>query len=428
MALVNAVAALRFPPGAFRAASSLLSSSTPSTSQASPSSDLRSRSISTAPLYLNATPSNSSTTPLPAHARVVVAGGGVVGCSVAYHLAQRGWTDVVLLEQGQISGGTTHHSVGLLGILKPTLTESRIAQKSIDLYNKLDAEGYHCGLKHCGSVQLASTDDRMIVFRRLVDVAKAQGIDCTLLSPREVEKVHPQFSDGSVRTDDLKGAIWIPGDHVGTAPDICTALARAARDKGVSVFENCQLNRLNTTLTANDLPRVSSVDTSRGTISCEYFVNCGGIWSRELGKKSVPKVKVPLQACEHYYLVTKGINIDPMLPVIRDPDGYVYAREWSGGLMVGGFEPVAKPVFLDVIPDKFEFQLLPNDWDHFHLLLEQMLHRLPCLVDAEVKQLVNGPESFTPDGKYILGETPEIINYFVAAGMHSTGITGKRFG
>jgi len=420
MALSNAVAALRLPHSALRAVSSFLSSSSSSSSPSS--ADLSIRSISTSPSLLD--DAASSLPPIPSHARVVIAGAGVVGSSVAYHLALRGWTDVVLLDQGQISCGTTHHSVGLLGILKPTLTESRIAQKSIDLYNQLDAQGYHCGLKHCGSVQLASTDDRMIVFKRLVDNARAHGIDCTLLSPREVEKVHPLFSDGSVRVNDLKGGIWIPGDHVGTAPDICNALARAARDKGVRVFENCRLNRVNTTLTSNDQPRVSSVDTSRGNITCEYFVNCGGIWGRELGKKSDPKVKVPLQACEHYYLVTKPIGIDPMLPVIRDPDGYVYVREWRGGLMVGGFEPVAKPAFPDDIPDKFEFQLLPNDWDHFHLLLEQMLHRLPCLADAEVKQLVNGPESFTPDGKYILGESPEIINYFVAAGMHSTGITG----
>ena len=206
----------------------------------------------------------------------------------------------------------------------------------------------------------------------------------------------------------VQGGVWIPGDHVGTAPDICTALARAGRDKGVRVLENCRLNRVNTTLNDRDVPVVSSVDTSRGNIACEYFVNCGGIWSRELGKKSDPKVKVPLQACEHYYLVTKPIGIDPMLPVIRDPDGYVYVREWSGGLMVGGFEPVAKPVFLGVIPDKFEFELLPNDWDHFHLLLEQMLHRLPCLANAEVKQLVNGPESFTPDSKWLLGRSAKV--------------------
>jgi pyruvate dehydrogenase phosphatase regulatory subunit len=405
-------------PSAFRSAASSVSFKEYGDNFSQTNTKRTERSLSTTLL-------TKTETPFPQHADVVIAGAGAVGCSVAYHLAKRGWNDVVLLEQGQISCGTTHHSVALLGNLKPTVTESRVAQKSIELYRQLEAEGYPCGLKNCGGIHVASTDDRMVVYKRLVSTAKAIGLDCHLLGPRDVVDIHPNFADGSVRTSDLKGGIWIPGDYVGTAPDICSALARAARDKGVTIFERCQVNQINTKTLRNDLSRVSSVDTSKGTIECEHFVNCSGLWSRELGKKSKPKVKVPLQACEHYYLVTKAINgIDPMLPVIRDPDGYIYIREWNGGLMVGGFEPVAKPVFVDGIPEKFEFQLLPNDWDHFHILLDKMLHRLPCLGEAEVKQLINGPESFTPDGRWILGETPEIENYFVAAGMHSTGITG----
>ena len=207
MALSNAVSAWKIPQSAIRVISSFISSSS-STSPGSTSSDsMKSRHLSHLPVADSVTDSLSSAS-VPTQARVVIAGAGVVGSSVAYHLADRGWTDVVLLEQGQISCGTTHHSVGLLGILKPTLTESRIAQRSIDLYKELDAKGYHCGLKHCGGVHVASTEDRMIVFKRLVDMANAHGIDCTLLSPREVEKVHPLLADGSIRVNDLKvGAI-----------------------------------------------------------------------------------------------------------------------------------------------------------------------------------------------------------------------------
>ncbi|XP_046549851.1 pyruvate dehydrogenase phosphatase regulatory subunit, mitochondrial-like isoform X1 [Haliotis rubra] len=352
---------------------------------------------------------------LPQQARVVVCGGGVVGSSIAYHLAERGVTDVVLLEQGSLTCGTTWHSAGLIGCIRAGLTEMKLTNYSRSLYRRLEEEGHGLGWKQCGSISLARTKDRMTDLRRKQAISRYGGVESHIVSPSEIADINPL-----VRHDDLAGGLYVPEDGVTTAPDVAMALSRLAKQKGVKVIEGVQLDKI---LTKND--RVYAVETSLGTINCEYFVNCGGQWAHEIGKKSSPEVKVPLHSCEHFYIVTKPIEGVPRnMPVIRDSDGYTYFREWNGGVLAGGFEPVAKPVFTHGIPDKFEFQLLPEDWDHFQVLLDEIMLRMHCFETAEVRQLINGPESFTPDNNWILGESPEVANYFVAAGMNSRGIAG----
>ncbi|CAG5136045.1 unnamed protein product [Candidula unifasciata] len=355
-------------------------------------------------------------TRVPANCQVVICGGGIIGSSVAYHLAERGWTDVVILEQGSLTCGTTWHSVGLVGRLRYSRTELKIVDYSRQLYERLEKEGHGLGWKQCGSLNVARTKDRLIDFKRKHAVAKTVGIEMHIVSPSEAKKLCPLMY-----TDDLEGAIWIPHDGVVTAPDVSLTLAKLAKEKGVKICEGVAVQKVVT-----DQGRVTVVETSHGKIKCEYFVNCAGQWARSVGKKTVPKaVKAPLHSCEHYYLITKPQEgVDPMMPVVRDYDGHVYFREWSGGILAGGFEPNPKACFHKGIPDKFEFQLLPSDWDHFQVLLDGIVHRIPLLSSAEVRQLINGPESFTPDSQWLLGKSPKVENYFIAAGMNSAGIVG----
>ncbi|KAK3757648.1 hypothetical protein RRG08_000161 [Elysia crispata] len=360
---------------------------------------------------------------VPAHSQVVICGGGIVGSSVAYHLAERGWSNVTVLEQGSLTCGTTWHSAGLIGRLKPSVTDMQMLDYSRCLYERLTNEGYGTGWKQCGSLNVARTKDRMVDFRRKHALAKTIGMEVHLIGPSEIKKMCP-----TLFTEDLVGGLWIPEDGVVTAQDVSMTLAKIAREKGVKIFEKVSVEKV---VTKDGL--VTEVVTSGGTIKCDFFVNCAGQWARAVGKKTVPKaVKAPLHPCEHFYLVTKPMKgIDPMMPVIRDFDGYTYYREWSGGILAGGFEPNAKPCFHKGIPEKFEFQLLPDDWDHFQILLDQMLHRIPSMQTAEVRQMINGPESFTPDSRMLLGKSPkmgqledQISNYFIAAGMNSAGVVG----
>lgn len=340
----------------------------------------------------------------------------MIGLSIAYHLADRGWTDVVVLEQGKITCGTTWHSVGLIGRMRSPRTEMQLTDYSASLYKQWEAEEEGTGFKECGSLNVARTLDRMIALKRSHAIAKTLGVECHVITPSEIQEICP-----AMRVDDLQGGLWMPGDGVLTAPDLAVVFARKAKAKGVKVLEDVGVEKVHT-----ENARVSEVKTTAGNIKCEYFVNAAGLWSRELGKKTTPhRVNVPVHACEHYYLVTKPIpGTNPMMPVIRDYDGYVFFREWNGGLLGGGFEPNAKPIFHQGPPEKFEFQLLQEDWDHFQVLLNEILHRMPAMETAEVRQLVNGPESFTPDSNWLLGETAEVDNYYVATGMNSKGVVG----
>ncbi|KOC63890.1 Pyruvate dehydrogenase phosphatase regulatory subunit, mitochondrial [Habropoda laboriosa] len=352
--------------------------------------------------------------PLPKETKVVICGGGVMGGAVAYHLSLMGLgPQTVIVESGRLGGGTTWHTSGLVGAFKPSLAQVKLAQDSIGLYKELEEKGLSTGWKQCGSLSLARTRDRMTVFRRMKAQSIPRNIECHLISPKQVQEICP-----SLRVDDLVGGLWIPGDGVGDPYQICLTLIEEAKKKGVKVFEKCKVTKI---ITQNG--RIEAVETTRGAVECEHFVNCAGFWARNVGKLSEPHVKVPLHPVEHYYLHTKPIDgLDPMTPVIRDLDGYIYFRENNGSLLAGGFEPVAKPAFEDgTIPEGTEERFLPEDWDHFHILLEQMLYRIPSLGNAILEKLCNGPEAFSPDCKWIVGEAPEIRNYYVAAGMKTVG-------
>lgn len=361
------------------------------------------------------------TSALPTHARVVIVGGGIVGCSVAYHLAKLGWTDVVLLEQGQLSCGTTWHAAGLVGQLRSQESMTKLIRYSTKLYSELEAEtGLGTGWKSCGSLSVARTPERMTQLKRTAAVARAYGVQCDVISPREAGELWPVM-----RTDDLVGAVWLPGDGKANPTDLTQALARGARRHGVRVAENTRITQIHTA-SPNGIRTATGVswqhkNGERGRIDAEIVVNCAGQWAKAVGRMC--GVNVPLHSAEHYYIVTERIaGVHPDLPVMRDPDGYIYFKEEVGGLVMGGFEPNAKPWGMNGIPENFEFQLLPDDWDQFEILMENALLRVPALETAQVRQFYNGPESFTPDNNFILGEAPELRNFYVGAGFNSMGI------
>lgn len=350
--------------------------------------------------------------PLPSHARVVIIGGGIIGCSVAYHLTKLGWTDVVLLEQGRLSGGTTWHAAGLVGQLRSHANMTGLIRYSTELYAGLEAEtGLATGWKNCGSLSVARTDDRMTQLKRTAAAARAQGVAVEVISATEAGALWPVMEIA-----DLKGAVWLPGDGKANPTDLTQSLAKGARNRGARIVEKVRVTGI---LTQDG--RATGVRTDQGDIGAEIVVNCAGQWARKVGQMC--GVTVPLHSAEHMYVVTGRIEgVHPDLPVMRDPDGYIYFKEEVGGLVMGGFEPEAKPWGMQGIPDDFEFALLPDDWDQFEILMENALIRVPQLAEAEIKQFYNGPESFTPDSNFILGEAPELRNFFVGAGFNSMGI------
>ncbi|WP_199084862.1 FAD-dependent oxidoreductase [Bosea sp. ASV33] len=349
---------------------------------------------------------------IPTQSRVVIIGGGIIGCSVAYHLTKLGWRDVLLLEQGRLSSGTTWHAAGLVGQLRSQSSMTRLIRYSTELYASLENEtGLATGWKRCGSVSVARTQERMTQLRRTISAARAQGVEIEELTPQEAGEKWPVM-----RTDDLVGGVWLPGDGKANPSDITQALARGARSGGATVREGIRVTGIET-----EKGRVKAVQTDQGRVECEVLVICAGQWSRAIGQMC--GVSVPLHSAEHMYIVTGKIaGVTPDLPVMRDPDGYIYFKEEVGGLVMGGFEPDAKPWGMDGIPHPFEFQLLPDDWDQFGILMENALERVPALETAEIKTFLNGPESFTPDNNFLLGEAPEVAGVYVGAGFNSMGI------
>lgn len=348
----------------------------------------------------------------PTQAQVVIIGGGIIGCSLAYHLTKLGWRDVVLLEQGQLSGGTTWHAAGLVGQLRSHANMTSLIKYSTQLYSELEAEtGLATGWKNCGSLSVARTADRMTVLKRTAASARAQGVAIDVISPKEAQDLWPVMA-----IDDLVGAVWLPGDGKANPTDLTQSLAKGARSRGARIFERVRVTGIATAKGA-----VTGVETERGPIAAEIVVNCAGQWARKVGKMC--GVAVPLHSAEHMYIVTGRIEgVHPDLPVMRDPDGYIYFKEEVGGLVMGGFEPEAKPWGMAGIPDDFEFALLPDDWDQFEILMQSALQRVPQLATSEVRTFYNGPESFTPDNNFILGEAPELKNFYVGAGFNSMGI------
>jgi 4-methylaminobutanoate oxidase (formaldehyde-forming) len=352
-------------------------------------------------------------TELPSRAEVVVIGGGVIGASVAYHLAHLGRTDVLLIEQGSLSCGTTWHAAGLVGQLRATEAGTRLVQYSTDLYARLEAEtGLGTGYRVCGGLTIARTEERMVQLRRTAASAAACDLECELLTAERAAERYPL-----IRYDDVVGAIWLPGDGKANPTDLTQALAKGARQRGVRIAEHVRVTGV---LSRNG--RARGVTTEYGDVEAEVVVNCAGQWARAVG--AMAGVNVPLHSAEHFYVVTEPIEgVHRDLPVLRDPDGYIYVKEEVGGLLVGGFEPVAKPwMSPDRIPYPFEFALLEEDWDQFEVLMDSAVHRLPVLAETGIRKFYNGPESFTPDNQFVVGEAPELAGFFVAAGFNSVGI------
>ncbi len=349
---------------------------------------------------------------LPTQAQVVVVGGGAVGCSVAYHLTRCGWTDVVLLERKTLTSGTTWHAAGLVGQLRATHNLTRLAQYTTELFEGLEAEtGQATGFKQNGSISFAADRERFEELKRGASMARRFGLEVEVITPREARDRYPLLN-----TDDMVGGVFLPKDGQVNPTDVTQAMAKGARMGGARIFEHTKVTGI---LRADR--RVSGVTTERGEIRAEYVVNCAGMWGRDLGR--LAGVNIPLHACEHFYVVTEPIdNLPGNLPVLRDPSRFIYVKEDAGKLLIGAFEPNAKPWGMDGIPEDFEFETLPEDWDHFEPVLQNALHRLPVLEQAGIALFFCGPESFTPDTRYSLGEAPELENFFVAAGFNSIGI------
>jgi len=349
---------------------------------------------------------------LPSSAQVVIVGGGVIGCSVAYHLTKLGMTDVVVLERKQLTCGTTWHAAGLVPTLRANYAMSMLAKYSADLYEGLEAEtGQATGFVRNGSLTIATNKERLSEIKRGASMAKVAGFPCDVIDPDQAAELWPLLN-----IEDVIGAIHLPMDGMTSPVDVTQALAAGARKGGAQIFENTKV--VDVKLKGN---QVAGVITEHGDIDAEYVVNCAGMWAREFGKRA--GVNVPLHAAEHFYVVTEPIaGLGPSLPTLRDMDGYSYFKADAGKLLVGMFEPGAKPWGMDGIPEDFCFDELPEDFDHLAPYLEMAMHRVPSMAETGLQVFFNGPESFTPDDRYHLGEAPECKNYFVAAGFNSVGI------
>jgi glycine/D-amino acid oxidase-like deaminating enzyme len=355
---------------------------------------------------------------IPDRARAVVIGGGVSGCSVAYHLAKAGWSDVVLLERKQLTCGTTWHAAGLIGQLRGSQNMTRLAKYSADLYVKLEAEtGVATGMRQVGSISVALTKERHEELLRQATVARIFDVEVHEISPAEVKARYPHLEVG-----DVVGAVALPLDGQCDPANIAMALAKGARMRGAGIFEGVKVTRVTTAE-----GRVTGVEYETaegpGHIAADVVINCGGMWGRDLAAQS--GVTLPLHACEHFYLVTEPIDGLGQLPVLRVPDECAYYKQDAGKMMLGAFEPKAKPWGMEGIREDFCFDTLPEDFDHFQPILEAAMNRMPLFQTAGIHTFFNGPESFTPDDRYYLGEAPEVKGYWIAAGYNSIGIVSS---
>ena len=352
---------------------------------------------------------------LPHSAEIIVIGGGIVGCSTAYHLAKRSKKDVILLERSKLTSGTTWHSAAQVRQLRSSSSLTTLMKYSAELYQSLESEtGQSTGWIGCGSLSIAANPDRMTHIRRQASLARAFGIDVEEVDASEIKKLWP-----IANTDDLLGGILSPSDGRVSPSDVCAALTKGARAGGVRIFEDTPVTGFTF---ANG--RINGVKTVSGTIACEAVALCGGLWSRAIAQMA--GVSAPLYACEHYALITKPFDgIYTGMPVLGAHDGYMYIRDEGQGLLVGSFEPNARPVDLNDLPKDFSFDLLEENWDHFEPIMKEALHRIPALENAEVRTLLNGPESFTLDGAFLMGEAPEAPGFFMCCGMNSMGVASS---
>ena len=347
---------------------------------------------------------------LPSTSKIIIVGGGIVGCSTAYHLAQTG-QEVLLLEKAQLTSGSTWHAAGLVGQLRSSANITQLLGYSIELYNKLEQEtGLATGWKMNGGLRLACNKERWTEVKRQATTARSFGLDMQLMSAQEAQDLWPLMDIG-----DVTGAAFLPTDGQANPSDIARALASGARAKGAKLLEQMPVTEILT-----DKGGIVGVRTAEGDVTCEKLVLCCGQWTRELAKTI--GVSVPLVSVEHQYMITEAFDVPSTLPTLRDPDRLTYYKEEVGGLIMGGYEPDGIPWAVDGIPDPFDFQLLESNFDHFQQIIELALPRVPALQTAGVKELINGPESFTPDGNFILGEAPEMANVFIGAGFNAYGI------
>jgi 4-methylaminobutanoate oxidase (formaldehyde-forming) len=348
----------------------------------------------------------------PRHARAVIIGGGIIGCSVAYHLARLGWKDVVLLERKRLTGGTTWHAAGLVRAMLYSANLTRLARHSVELYTRLEAEtGQATGFKQNGSISIALNEERWDELKRGASMANAFDVPAEVIDAKEVKSRWPMLT-----VDDVVGAIWFPKDGQTNPADTTQALAKGARMAGARIFENVKVTGV-----LVDHGRAVGVTTELGTVKADVVVNCAGMWAREVGLMA--GVNLPLHACEHFYIVTEPVEgAHAGLPVLRVMDECAYYKEDAGKILLGAFEPKAKPWGVDGIPEDFEFGTLPEDVEHFAPILDAAVRRVPALEKAGIRTFFNGPESFTPDQRYLLGAVPELDGFYVAAGFNSIGI------
>ena len=354
---------------------------------------------------------------LPKSTKVVVIGGGVAGTSCAYHLAKFGWKDVVLLERDQLTSGTTWHAAGLLGQLGATSTITKLRKYSLDLYKELEkTTGQSTGLKQNGAITLASTKERMQELLRQATTAQLSNVEVQVLNKKQTKDIYP-----NIYNDDLIGSVYMPKDGQADPIGVTNVLAKAARIEGVKIFEKTPVEKI---LIRND--RIAGVKTLQGNIDCEYIILATGMWSRQIGESI--NVSIPLYPNEHFYIITEPIeNLPKNLPVLRDYNDCLYLKEDAGKILVGIFEPNAKPAFKEkgLVPNDFSFGEFPDDFDHFEPYLEKSFHRLPMLETAGIRKFFSGPESFTPDTQYLLGETQEVKNLYTCCGFNSIGIASS---
>lgn len=348
---------------------------------------------------------------LPDAAQYVVIGGGIIGCSVAYHLARDHRANVLLLEQGRLTGGSTWHAAGLVGQLRSSASITQVLKYSVALYERLGAEtGLETGWKMTGCLRLATCAARLDEFRAAQARARSFGMEMALIGPAEVKAMWPHLE-----VADLVGASWLPTDGQASPSDIAASLAKGARMHGARLEEGVRVTGFR-----RDRARITGVETTHGTVACETVVNCAGLWAPQVG--ALAGVDVPLYPVKHLYVITEPLaGLSPNAPTLRDPDRRTYFKEEVGGLAFGGYEP--NPVaWDDPPPPDFSFQLFEDDWDHFEQHLTQAITRIPALAEVGVKQMIHGPESFTPDGMFLLGNTDACPNMYVGAGFNAFGI------
>ena len=348
----------------------------------------------------------------PTQAQIVIIGGGIIGTSTAYHLGKLGFKDTVLIEKHKLTSGSTFHAAGLVGQLRSNAGITQLLGESVKLYRTLEAEtGLATGWKMNGGLRLACNAERWTEVKRQATTARSFGLEMHLLTPREAQELWPLMD-----VADVVGAAFLPTDGQANPSDITSSLAKGARMNGITILEDTLVTGLKV-----ENGRVTRVETDRGPIACEIVVNCAGQWAREVG--AMAGVNVPLVSVQHQYMITEAIpGVLPNLPTLRDPDRLTYYKEEVGGLVMGGYEPNPIPWAEDGIPAGFNFQLLPSNFDHFEPIMELALGRVPALETAGIKELINGPESFTPDGNFILGQAPELTGFYVGAGFNAFGI------